>query len=212
MLKRGSKGRNVVELQASLKALGLYDGALDGIFGRRTELALTTWQCRTYATGEIGLVEMYCLAREHVLRPSNRRELDLLFGHIEYRDRERGWVTITNDFARKYIVRVELPIVGRKAVHFRLRDKFIAALREIDDAGLAQEIKRFGTWACRHICNNPKKALSLHAYGIAVDINWKENPYGQRFSKIHPEVTAAFVRRGFRTIPRDPMHYQFYGE
>lgn len=34
-----------------------------------------------------------------------------------------------------------------------------------------------GSYKCRHIDNNPAKPWSLHAYGIAIDIDPKQNPY-----------------------------------
>lgn len=36
------------------------------------------------------------------------------------------------------------------------------------------------TGNCRHIGNDPKRPWSAHAWGIALDINWKQNPDGSR--------------------------------
>lgn len=43
-LRRGSKGQDVVELQAKLKQLGYYNGATDGVYGESTELAVSNFQ------------------------------------------------------------------------------------------------------------------------------------------------------------------------
>lgn len=214
MLERGSRGDEVKDLQMALKEVSYYQGKIDGIFGALTEQALKGWQSKHYATGKIYLATASLLASKYVLHPYDRRELERVFGHIEYRDRERGWVTVTNDWAKKNIARVYLPIVGRKAVHYRLVGKFTGALEEIEDAGLAKEIKQFGTWACRHICNDPTKPLSLHSYGIAVDINWKENPRGKKECKLHRGIIEAFVRQGFRWggawRSPDNHHFEYY--
>lgn len=44
MIARGSRGRNVIAIQALLHDAGAYTGNLDGIYGPRTEQAVKTWQ------------------------------------------------------------------------------------------------------------------------------------------------------------------------
>jgi len=214
MLKEGSKGQDVVDLQSGLKSIGLYSGRLDGIFGPKTRLALETWQCRKHATGEIGVVDLQEFIEENVLRPQNRRELVRLFGAIEYSDIGGGYILITNRFSNKNIVRVDLPIVGFRHIHYRLKRKFIAALEEVQRAGLDGEIKKFGTYSPRHVLHDPTKPLSLHSWGIACDINPSENPYGQKESKLHPDIVKAFVGQGFRWGGAwgrpDNQHFEYY--
>jgi peptidoglycan hydrolase-like protein with peptidoglycan-binding domain len=43
-LKKGSKGQAVKELQVALKELGLAPGAIDGVFGTKTEEAVKAFQ------------------------------------------------------------------------------------------------------------------------------------------------------------------------
>ncbi|WP_377887464.1 peptidoglycan-binding protein [Alkalihalobacillus sp. R86527] len=56
VLKVGSKGELVVELQSKLKALGYYNGATDGAFGPITESAVKTFQSRNKLTAN-GIVD-----------------------------------------------------------------------------------------------------------------------------------------------------------
>ncbi|WP_318246497.1 peptidoglycan-binding protein [Guptibacillus algicola] len=56
VLKVGSKGELVVELQSKLKALGYYNGATDGAFGPITESAVKTFQSRNKLTAN-GVVD-----------------------------------------------------------------------------------------------------------------------------------------------------------
>ncbi|MCX7780066.1 MAG: peptidoglycan-binding protein [Negativicutes bacterium] len=43
-LRMGSIGEDVKELQAALKKAGMYNGKIDGIFGKNTEKAVAAWQ------------------------------------------------------------------------------------------------------------------------------------------------------------------------
>jgi hypothetical protein len=44
LLKQGTKGEEVKQLQSLLKAKGLYEGAIDGIYGPKTKSAVSTFQ------------------------------------------------------------------------------------------------------------------------------------------------------------------------
>ena len=61
---------------------------------------------------------------------------------------------------------------------------------------------------------NPKRSLSIHAWGLAIDINWKNNKVGTSGDIPH-YVATLFKQYGFNwgglwTRPKDPMHFQFY--
>ena len=42
LYKRGASGATVTEIQRRLKAWGYYDGAVDGVYGSRTEATMTS--------------------------------------------------------------------------------------------------------------------------------------------------------------------------
>ena len=52
VLKKGSKGDDVVTLQKKLKQWGYYDGAVDGIFGSGTEKAVQYFQRKNGLTAD----------------------------------------------------------------------------------------------------------------------------------------------------------------
>ena len=52
VLKRGSRGDEVVTLQKKLKQWGYYDGAMDGIFGAVTEKAVQYFQRKNGLTAD----------------------------------------------------------------------------------------------------------------------------------------------------------------
>ncbi|AZN40911.1 spore cortex-lytic enzyme [Paenibacillus albus] len=56
ILKVGSSGSDVKELQGRLKALGYFDGAIDGVFGTKTKNAVTwfQWKFGMKADGVVG--------------------------------------------------------------------------------------------------------------------------------------------------------------
>lgn len=56
LYKRGASGETVTEIQRRLKAWGYYDGAVDGIYGSRTEAAVRYFQRKNglSADGQVG--------------------------------------------------------------------------------------------------------------------------------------------------------------
>jgi hypothetical protein len=63
--------------------------------------------------------------------------------------------------------------------------------------------------------NNPKKSLSLHSYGIAIDLNWDKNQVGT-IGNIPLDVVYLFSIYGWRwggnweNPGKDPMHFEYY--
>lgn len=96
--------------------------------------------------------------------------------------------------------------------HRLVGPKFQLAFQSILNAGLEQEALEYGgCYVYRPIRGSDR--LSMHAWGIAIDINPKQNPLGQDGS-MHPGVVQAFESAGFfwgRNFKgrKDPMHYQY---
>jgi hypothetical protein len=223
-LSRGSKGKEVLELQEDLKALGLYHGALDSDYGPRTRQAVMDFQDRYFVDG-ITNANTRKAVREAVVAWANR-ELNILltvpvglagieatFGEIKFKDTQNGDVVITNGWAERNIVRAVLPVVGAQLVHVKMVPIFNSVLKELEVKGLDGEVKQFGVWCPRHKGHDTKRSLSTHSWAIACDINWATNPYGMR-GDMDPGIVAAFERHGFEWGGRwsgknlDPMHFQ----
>jgi hypothetical protein len=86
------------------------------------------------------------------------------------------------------------------------------ALSDLAARRLGHLINTFdGCFVPRHMGWDPRRPLSRHAWGIAVDINARLFPYGSR-AKQDARLIAAFARQGFtwggawRTP--DPMHFE----
>jgi len=125
------------------------------------------------------------------------------------------------DFERKNIVRFDLPypLVFGTAMCYQARahklavPAFLAVFSDLKGAGLIERATQYaGICAHRDIRAHPG-FTSMHAWGIAIDLNSEENPLG-RPSRQDPAVVAIFKQHGFTwggdfKSRLDPMHFQF---
>lgn len=107
-----------------------------------------------------------------------------------------------------------VPLLGTVTCHRVLLPQLRAALQEVVDRGLASQIhpEEFGgCYVPRFIERDPSRGLSLHTWGIAVDINVPGNLRGT-VGEISPDVVAIFKRWGFAWggdwAYTDPMHFE----
>jgi hypothetical protein len=113
------------------------------------------------------------------------------------------------------IARAQVPILGVVTCHRLLIPQLGGALSEIEQRGLGYKIYQYaGCYVPRFIDRNPKKNLSMHAFGLAFDINVASNGLGTQ-GDMDPEVVAIFEKWGFewggRWKPRpDPMHFELH--
>ncbi|ACY14183.1 M15 family metallopeptidase [Haliangium ochraceum] len=111
------------------------------------------------------------------------------------------------------------------APHLRL------ALDLCERFGVVDEIYRIGTFNYRHMRHDPKRPLSFHSYGIALDLNPRENfgwvprgiekaiaPFSEQWCEKYPRGLGETVVRCFKKAGyawggdwpsfRDPMHFE----
>jgi len=217
-----SSGKAVRKLQEDLKSLRLYRKKIDGKFGRFTREAVLSFQERYFVDGIVDNHTTQAIDRA-VTSWANRKlniivsvphgvdEIEEQFGKIEYVDVDGGYIQITNDFASN-IERYDYPIIGLQYLHKDLIPVFKKVLEEIRDRGLDNEIKQIGTWCPRHKMYNLRYGLSMHSYGIAIDVNQATNLPGTR-GNINMGIVEVFERFGFEwggrwNRRRDPMHFQ----
>jgi hypothetical protein len=85
------------------------------------------------------------------------------------------------------------------------------ALREIGEKGFKYLDENQYNWygGCFSFRKNRRhNRLSVHAWGIAIDLNPQLAPLGLRKHKQPPFIIEAFQKRGFISIPDDAMHFQ----
>ena len=119
---------------------------------------------------------------------------------------------------------------GRTYCHKKVAPAIREALRRCEIYGVLDYITLLGCFSWRHIQHNGSKPLSYHSWGIAFDINPRDNqlkkykrgtapkPHSEAWFQVWPKgvpekVVQAFKEAGFSwggdwaTVP-DPMHFE----
>jgi hypothetical protein len=123
------------------------------------------------------------------------------------------WVTLDRGFVTRHVVTRRVPVLGRVTCHRAMIAPLRAALGELVRNGLARVVNPgdfAGCYAPRRIAGVGK--LSLHAWGLAVDLNARANPFLGR-SRQDMRLVRAMERHGFTwggrwPVRRDPMHFE----
>ena len=134
------------------------------------------------------------------------------FGAFSYRWYDDGTIEPDARWVRANIVTVTVPILGRVTCHRLIVPQLRRALAEVQAAGLAGLIHSYdGCYVPRFIERDPSHPISLHTWGIAIDIDAATNPRGGR-GTMDARVVNAFKRWGFRWggdwSYTDPMHFE----
>ena len=137
-----------------------------------------------------------------------------LIGSMNFRILKDGYIEPDPAWVAANIASGEVPILGSVTCHRVVFPQLGAALREIEEQGLAGKIDRADFGGCyvpRFIGRDPRRGLSMHAFGLAVDLNVSTNQLGTR-GKIDPLVVEIFEKWGFawggRWSSPDPMHFE----
>lgn len=98
-----------------------------------------------------------------------------------------------------------VPVTCHRLIAGQMR----AAFQEIKDRGLSQHIRSFdGTYNYR--AKRGGRSLSVHSWGIAVDLNAGSHPMGRsRQTPGQRQIAAVMARHGFHQLRNDPMHFQY---
>ncbi|HET9859658.1 MAG TPA: M15 family metallopeptidase [Nocardioidaceae bacterium] len=135
-------------------------------------------------------------------------------GTFSYRYFADGTVAPDPAWVSANITTDSVPLLGTVTCHRVMLPQLRAALQEVVDRGLAAEIhpgEFAGCYVPRFIERNPSRGLSLHTWGIAVDLNVPGNQRGT-VGEISREVVAIFKRWGFAWggdwAYTDPMHFE----
>lgn len=137
------------------------------------------------------------------------------FEPFNYIDHGDGLITIDSDWVARNIETRMLPIFqGPVTCHRQMLVQLEGALAEVEAAGLAGliDVNDYGgCWVARHIDWSPRRPLSMHAWGLAVDFNVQTNQLGAR-PTMDPRIVAIFDRWGFvwggRWSRPDGMHFE----
>jgi hypothetical protein len=148
-----------------------------------------------------------------VLPPVALKEL---FGEFTARPRALappGYLTFDPAWVRAHIDTRRVPLLGSVTCNVALFPQIRGAIRELVARGLGDTITSYsGCWAPRHILGDPSANLSHHAWGVALDINVPQNPFGAEPNQ-DPRLVEVFERWGFvwggRFVRPDGMHFEY---
>jgi hypothetical protein len=134
------------------------------------------------------------------------------FGAFSYRYFPDGTIQPDSRWVSENIVTATVPILGRVTCHRLMVPQLRGALADIQAAGLASSLHSYdGCYVPRFIESNPEHAISLHTWGIAIDLDASTNYRGIKGS-MDPKVVDIFKRWGFRWGGdwdyTDPMHFE----
>jgi hypothetical protein len=134
------------------------------------------------------------------------------FGAFSYRWFDDGTIQPDAAWVRANIVTAYVPILGRVTCHRLMLKQLRGALAEVQSAGLARLVHSYdGCYVPRFIERDPTYPVSLHTWGIAIDIDAATNQRGGR-GTMDPRIVAIFKRWGFRWggdwTYTDPMHFE----
>ena len=131
-------------------------------------------------------------------------------------DRKAIWPQVTIEPDARWVrdnIRTEtVPVMGRVTCHRLMLPQLRGALQEVVDAGLASTLTTYdGCYVPRFIERNPSRSISLHTWGIAIDMDASTNYRGIR-GTMDPRVVEIFKRQGFvwggDWAYTDPMHFE----
>lgn len=133
-------------------------------------------------------------------------------GKFSYRVLDGGRIQPDQGWVDANIRTEDVPILGTVTCHRVMLPQLRGALRDVQLQGLADEInpdEYAGCYYPRFIANST--SLSLHSWGIAVDLNVPGNQRGTE-GEMHREVVAIFKKWGFAWGGdwsfTDPMHFE----
>jgi hypothetical protein len=128
-----------------------------------------------------------------------------------------GFLRIEERWVAQNIRTARVPRLGTVRCHRRILPMLRGALQELANRGLAGLIdpgQYGGCYSPRFLNRNPAAGLSHHAWGVALDLNVAQNPYGAE-PRMDRRVVEVFERWGFtwggRWLVPDAMHFEFMG-
>lgn len=145
--------------------------------------------------------------------PDGLTKLKEVFGgftYTEIRGKPVGRIQINAQWLANHIVRTQVPGLGTIQCHKLLAPVFVQVFRELEAQKLTIGLKYDGCFVSRHKMWNPARELSVHSWGIAIDLNADSNPVGTA-GKVDVRLITTFAKHGFYWGGNfgDPMHFQY---
>ena len=136
------------------------------------------------------------------------------FGEFAYRSlgADTRDVELDPAWTSDFIVEADVPVLGRVRCHRAITGALTEAMSAVETAGLGPELAASGFDGCfvpRYV--QPGGSMSRHAWGIAFDIGFSENPTSAASTQDERVVEllqeAGFTWGGTWLVP-DPAHFE----
>lgn len=141
--------------------------------------------------------------------------IKLLFGEFAARPApgRPGYLEIDPAWITSSVGTERVPLLGRVTCHRALFPQIRGVVDDLRRRGLAGVIRGFsGCWSPRFVNRVPTASISHHAWGIALDVNVAQNPFGAPPDQ-DPRLVRTFERWGFvwggRFVVPDGMHFEY---
>ncbi|CAN5814977.1 hypothetical protein BH20ACT7_BH20ACT7_13700 [soil metagenome] len=135
------------------------------------------------------------------------------FGEFAYRPGPGRDVVQEPRWTAEHIVSAQVPILGQVRCHRALLPALRGALRELRQHNLTSVVDPAGYAGCHHPrLTSSRDQVSRHAWGVAIDLNYPDNPVGQASTQ-DPRLVETMERWGFtwggRWLVPDPAHFEY---
>lgn len=164
------------------------------------------------AVGDDGAVDLLALPTSSPFAFLTGSRAAKAFGAFSYRYYPDGTIVPDARWVRENIVSEQVPLLGTITCHRLMFPQLRGALNDVVKAGLSAKVHTFsGCYVPRFMERDPAHPVSLHTWGIAIDLDATHNARGTRGS-MDPRVVAIFKSWGFRWGGdwswSDPMHFE----
>lgn len=135
------------------------------------------------------------------------------FGEFVIRPTPSGETEFDPEWAAQNIVTTDFPLIGEARCHAVMAPQLASALAELERSNLGFLIETFdGCFNPRFIAGSSQ--LSRHAWGAAIDLNYRANPTGQ-VTVQDPRLVALMEKWGFtwggNWLVPDAAHFEWVG-
>jgi hypothetical protein len=138
-----------------------------------------------------------------------------LFGEFAAGAAADGTIEIDPAWLEENVVTGEVPLLGTIRCHRAVMPQVNAALEEVFRRGLGHLVRRDDFGGCfspRFLNRDTRAGLSHHAWGVALDVNASENPFGAE-PDLDPRLVEILERWGLawggEWLVPDGMHFEF---
>jgi D-alanyl-D-alanine carboxypeptidase-like protein len=138
-----------------------------------------------------------------------------LFGEFAARPRpgDPGYLDLDPAWVRSHIATEHVRLLGDVTCNVAMFPQIRGAIDELIRRGLSDTITSFsGCYSPRRVNRIPTAGISHHTWGIALDINVPQNPFGAPPDQ-DPRMVAVFERWGFiwggSFVQPDGMHFEY---